>query len=136
MSVAFRQAVERSIVRQAVIDLLAISPLSVNDGAYESGEETLRLSRDVDAIMSALFTTDEDTLVLIDGRFVVLVYGNDGHDVISDYTASLEKDLQGALRLADEIEAGRFDIVALAPALVKQGAASQAYDVDTGALPG
>lgn len=68
-----------------------------------------------------MFTTDEDYLFVYDpkqpdeddaedGRadankigWIWFIYGNDGHDVVSDYTTNLEKVLQGATALAEEL---------------------------------
>lgn len=59
--------------------------LGVDDG----GEVTVENSIDKVEITEALFTVDEDRLLLYrDGRQVgafLLVYGNDGWDVIADY---------------------------------------------------
>jgi hypothetical protein len=82
----------------------------VNDGE----ETTVHHSRDASAIEAALFTTDEDYIyVYIDDEdpidlrpdyWVRLVYGNDGWDVISDYSVTLEKHLSEAHALATHYE--------------------------------
>ncbi|WP_234053660.1 MULTISPECIES: hypothetical protein [unclassified Xanthobacter] len=61
--------------------------VSVNDGE----DWVVKRSKDRSAILAALFTTDEDTIMLRsdDGRKVGwfrLIYGNDGYDVVSDYS--------------------------------------------------
>lgn len=100
-----RQRVEQTISLAAAKALLnAGYLLGVNDGE----ETTLRYSRDIEAVKQALFTTDEDYLLVWDDAdqddplnaaanddprpdyWVRLVYGNDGWDVISDYSVSLE----------------------------------------------
>lgn len=62
------------------------------------------------AIMDGLMSTDEDTLAVYsrDGGgdwkrtgSVLLIYGNDGHDVIADYSVVLGHLLEGANALAD-----------------------------------
>lgn len=94
--VARRQNVELAILRATVNALLKNGfTLSVFDG-----EEDLLIkgesegSKDKKAIFDALFNTDEDYLnAWKDGRifgWVRFVYGNDGWDVISDYTTNLE----------------------------------------------
>ena len=119
-----RQAIEKAIATAAVDQLLAAGfRLGVNDGE----EITIRQSTDKAAIMAALFTTDEDWLLVwdkgsVDGEpvwnghgaptskrtghdhWVRFVYGNDGFDVISDYTVSLEEHLTNATAKADEYE--------------------------------
>lgn len=89
-------SIERTIVRRLVDDFLANGAvLGVNDGE----EITLARSADANAVMKALFTTDEDyLLVWANGDhfnpnatgWVRLVYGNDGEDVVCDYTTNLE----------------------------------------------
>jgi hypothetical protein len=57
MNFKLRRAIERSIIRCIVRDVLAAGhEISVYDGE----EVTLTSSRDQRAIMAALFTTDED----------------------------------------------------------------------------
>lgn len=62
--------------------------VSVNDGE----EWVLKRSDDFKAIMEAMFSTDEDDLIVRDknGKKVVsiaLFYGNNGWDVVSDWSA-------------------------------------------------
>lgn len=105
MSVKMRQEVERKIAK-AVIDS------AIQAGYYidvDDREETvLRSSRDADAVLSAMFTTDEDKLYLSHQEndvsyegWVYFVYGNDGWDVVNDYTTNLEPIMTEANRLAD-----------------------------------
>lgn len=109
-----RQRVERSIARRVILDALRAGyTLSVFDGE----EATLLYSDDSKSILKALFTTDEDWLLFhnadndrkLDTRgippndgWVQFVYGNDGYDVISNYTINLERVLTGAFALADK----------------------------------
>jgi hypothetical protein len=65
----------------------------------------LQKSRDIVAITKAMFSTDEDRLLLDnnDGKrcgWVYLVWGN-GADIISDYTTNLEDVLKPAQAIAD-----------------------------------
>jgi len=59
-----------------------------------------------------MFTTDDDCLIVVkDGKpfgWIQFIYGNDGYDVISDYTGGkdFEADLKSALDEADRCEAG------------------------------
>jgi hypothetical protein len=58
---------------------------------YDGGEWTVKKSAKYSEIMNALFTTDSDVLQIRNaqgesmGRFD-LIYGNDGFDVVADYT--------------------------------------------------
>lgn len=87
---AKRIMTERRICSALIKQVLADGhALSVFDGE----EWTVDNSRDAAVIRHALFTTDGDELVVSDlakkriGWFS-LIYGNDGYDVISDYTAN------------------------------------------------
>jgi hypothetical protein len=97
MSVKMRQLVEREIAHQVIVDLLKAGyRLGVNNGE----ETTIHHSKNVREIESELFTTDEDyILVYVKGTdpkdirpdyWVRLIYGNDGWDVINDYSVHLE----------------------------------------------
>lgn len=104
------QTIEKRIVRITILNILAAGfSISVNDGE----EETLTNSTDPDAIFAAMFTTDEDSLLVGHnpsrpefGHFAMVrfIYGNDGWDVINDYSTSLEKILKPVIDLADRIE--------------------------------
>lgn len=84
--------------------------ISVNDG-----EDTiLKRSSSLHDIMCNLRSTEDgDTFIIHAGDrqtdkplgWVQLIYGNDGHDVISDYTTNLETLLEGVNRYADNIAA-------------------------------
>jgi hypothetical protein len=106
MNVQARIAVERSIVKEVIKAALAAGYLlTVNDGE----EDTLIASDKSSAIVSAMFTTDEDRLWFVDKTtrnkigWVYFIYGNDGYDVINDYTTNLEEVLASANHLADEL---------------------------------
>lgn len=111
-AVRARQAIEKRIAVAAIDQLLAAG---FSLGVYDGEEITIHHSKDKKAIVKALFTTDEDRIFVYfddtnpnDTRpnaWVYLVYGNDGYDVISDYTVNLEEHLTAARALADEIEA-------------------------------
>lgn len=104
-SVRRRQRTEETLVLATAITLLdAGFLLGVNDGE----EVTVKWSRNIKAIQKALFTTDEDYLYVYtdadqddplnverDERpdyWVRFVYGNDGWDVISDYSSAEDLD--------------------------------------------
>jgi len=75
-----------ALIKQVLADGHALS-------VFDSEEWTVKSSRDEKLIRAALFTTDGDELVVRDldnkrlGWFQ-LTYGNDGYDVIGDYTAN------------------------------------------------
>lgn len=94
MSAAPRRYVERLIARRLIADLLRANySISVNDGE----ETTVARSVHAQRIFAAMCTTDEDSLIIYrtvsrTERFgwIKIVYGNDGVDMISDYTTNLE----------------------------------------------
>ena len=92
-SIKRRIEVERKIVKRTVSALLEAGfVLSVFDGE----EESAKTGTDYKMLHDALMETDEDYLfVWQDGEkqrfgWVKFVYGNDGPDVINDYTTNLE----------------------------------------------
>jgi hypothetical protein len=101
MSVKLRQELERKIVTRVIKDGIAAG---FTIDVYDGEEFVLKGSTDVKKILSVMFTTDEDSLYLkkygIAG-WVAFIYGNDGHDVIHDYSTNLEDVLKGAEELAD-----------------------------------
>jgi len=109
MSVKLRQELERRIVTQVIESALAAGyQLSVDDGE----EITVKRSIDKEKVLTAMFTTDEDRLWFhkpedkgtVDARFgwVYFIYGNDGYDVVNDYTTNLEEVMKEANALADK----------------------------------
>lgn len=111
MTVKFRQHIERKIARATIKALLnAGFTLGVNDGE----ETVLRRCTDPKTILAAMFSTDEDYLLVYEGAAaggkkppqiggVRFIYGNDGWDVISDYTLNLEEALKPVCALSDRI---------------------------------
>lgn len=102
------QQVERRIMKRCVKELLAAGyQLSVFDGE----EITVRRSTDRKAILAAMRTTDDDYLYVYQGAdkkigWVRFVYGNDGPDVICDYTTNLEAALKPVNDYATTFEDG------------------------------
>lgn len=116
-----RVTVERAIVRRAAQDLLAAGfQLRVWNG---EGYECAR-TPDLAVVMSAIMASDQEELCVLEAPVpahlstpgtvhdtwayvgsVCMVYGNDGYDVISDNSASVEEYLEGATELANELEA-------------------------------
>ena len=113
MNPSIRMGIEQKIIGRAVADIL-------NKGyrisLYDGGEFTVKRSTDLNLILNATQTTDRDMLKVYEGDSligtIILIYGNDGHDVIADYSLSLEEVLKGASLLADELadEDHEFDI--------------------------
>lgn len=106
MSVKMRQEVERKIAEATVNSLLQAGfAISVDNGG---NEYELASSKDSAAILAAMFLCDEDRLYTHrDGEsdpfgWVYFVYGNDGWDVINDYTVNLEQYVGDGSK-ADEI---------------------------------
>lgn len=108
---ARRIRTEGKIARKIVSTFLAKGLLvSVNDGE----EWTVKRSASKDEIVGALFSTDEDILRAYrpDGSsigMVYLVYGNDGYDVVNDYTTSpaMEEIMDGTINpYCNQLEVG------------------------------
>jgi hypothetical protein len=99
------RGLEEQIAKAAIEELLSAGyALGVNDGE----ETTITNSTDKDAVLKAMFTTDEDLLLAYkDGKqvgWVRFVYGNSGYDVINDHTMNLEPALVKTTALADEYD--------------------------------
>lgn len=98
MSVKARIKLETEIVTKAIDCLLKAGyALRVNDGEVTTTPRTT----DRDVLLKAIQTTDEDYLYVYKSvaaepkiGWVRLTYGNDGWDVISDYTTNLEEALK------------------------------------------
>jgi len=107
MNVEQRQKIEKKIARKFVKVALANGyTISVDNGGDECELEN---STDLRKIMAAMFATDEEHLLLTkDGKrvgWVYFVYGNDGWDVIADYTTNLESLMPEVDKLADRYAA-------------------------------
>jgi hypothetical protein len=103
-----RQRIERSIARRFILDALAAGyTIRVNDGTDDVAEEHGPFNK-VRDVLAAMFTVDQEHLILCrDGKrcgWVQFVYGNDGNDVIADYTTNLEPLMAGANALADKYD--------------------------------
>lgn len=98
----YPDSLERRIVRAAIHEFIGAGfRLDVNDGE----ETTLRDSTNGQTILAAMFSTDEDYLIVRkDGKhvgWVRFIYGN-GCDVISDYTMSVESFLTEANAISNQ----------------------------------
>lgn len=109
MNVAVRQRIEREIAEAFITQVLAAGySVSVND----CEETTLENSTDKAAILGAMFTTDDDRLYVHRANEVYpahfgwawFVYGNDGFDVISDYSTNLEPLMTAANKKSESWE--------------------------------
>jgi hypothetical protein len=103
MSVKMRQEVERKIATALVKEALAAGyTITVDYGDGETG----KLSS-LKAILKGMFQGDEDRLHMYNPTndqyigWVYFVYGNDGYDVISDYTVNLEPIMGPANKISD-----------------------------------
>jgi hypothetical protein len=105
MTVAIRESVERRVIRAAVQGLLAAG---YEVSVYDEEDESERAAK-LNATMQKIMTTDEDYLFVYrpgateKTGWVRLVYGNDGWNVINDYTTNLEEELKKANEVADKL---------------------------------
>lgn len=76
-----------ALIKAAIADGYSIS-------VYDGDAYHIKKSTDMGNIIDALFSVDEEYLHLAkegsSGGVVMLVYGNDGWDVIADYTGGVE----------------------------------------------
>jgi len=105
MKLETRIAIEQKIVRRVVKDALAAGYVV---SVFDSEEWTVKRSGSYTKIHDALFSTDEDTIRLRDKDgndlgIVRFIYGNEGYDVIADYSVSLEEFMKGANEYADKL---------------------------------
>jgi len=102
MTIQQRQKIERKVVR-------AILAKAKKEGyaiAIDNGEERIRLSGTIKSMLEQCFSVDEEAIILKkDGKrsTIFLVYGNSGHDVITDYSTSLEEFLAPIEALCQKI---------------------------------
>lgn len=105
MSVKMRQEVERKIATKVIDDALAAGYALNTD--ISDGPELASPTSDRKTIIDSMFLGDKDRLLFYkkDGKdpigWVYFIYGNDGWDVISDYTVNLEEILKGANVIVD-----------------------------------
>jgi hypothetical protein len=104
MNVKLRQSIERRIARRLVSDILAAGHAISIDETQEHP------SANRTEILGNLFQMDEDQIHVHRAgeakpfAWVFLVYGNDGWDVISDYTTNIEALVSGANAAAEKLE--------------------------------
>ncbi len=103
MSVKMRQEVERKIAKAFIKQAIAAG----YEIAVNNGEEETKAFDNVATVLKAMFLTDEDYLIVFNGKdgerfgWVRFIYGNDGWDVISDYTTNLEHVMSEAKKISD-----------------------------------
>ncbi len=106
--VAKRQAIEKKIARRLIREALKAGLfISVHNGE----ELVIKRSRSVTAILDVMFSVDEEKLFFYSSLtslrigIVFLVYGNDGWDVINDYSvnATLDPIMAEVGKLQDRI---------------------------------
>lgn len=103
-----RMAVEQDIVTRTV-DALIAAGYSVRESESEHGtrDETLDILFDLDIALlsvSKTDTTESPVSDLVDVGWIQFVFGNDGYDVISDYTTNLESVLAPINAYAETLE--------------------------------
>lgn len=103
-----RIAIEKAIAAQIVNELIEHGfILSINNGGDDF---EIDFTNDSSKVIAAMFATDEDTICAINNEkkinqcHVWLVYGNDGYDVISDYSVKLEPYMIKTMNLAADCE--------------------------------
>lgn len=106
MTVQQRQDIERKIV-EAVIDQLLESGFYININNGGDADEFRIPTADKKRIMDTLFATNAETIWASQPGtdkafgFVEFVYGNDGWDVIANYSTRLELYLTKAQKISD-----------------------------------
>lgn len=102
-AVKARQRIEIHIAH-ALLTAAIAQGFTVRVSQGDADMEPMRST--VDEAMADLFACDDDRMyVFRDGKrvgWVYLVYGNDGWDVISDYTTNLESLMEGEVQRLQE----------------------------------
>lgn len=101
-AVQARQEIERAIAARVIESAIAQGcTIDVNDGE----ETVLKRGNDLKTVLNAMFETDDEWLIIrMNGHkigWVRLIYGNDGWDVVNDYTTNLEPIMTEANALID-----------------------------------
>ncbi|MBY0525566.1 MAG: hypothetical protein K2R98_19330 [Gemmataceae bacterium] len=107
MSVNMRRMVEKRIARRLILDAIQAGySININNGG--DSWELPTPSVKVTDILKAMFATDDEHLIFYkDGKragWVWFVYGNDGWDVISDYSMNLEHIMAGANKVSEHYQ--------------------------------
>jgi hypothetical protein len=109
MSVRMRQEIERKIAIALInAAIKAGYKISVNNGGEDNEIEP---TTDAAKVLKAMFATDDEYLLFFKGSakqhfaWAWFVYGNDGYDVISDYTTNIEHLMPEPNLIADYYDA-------------------------------
>lgn len=115
VSVRPRARIELAIVNQLLLDaannqfILEVEDMEDEDGTVKDHIFNLDMARvyvrkvvDLHANKSG-----KNTVISVHG-WILLVLGNSGYDIISDYTTNLEEFLKNCNALADKFENGMF----------------------------
>jgi hypothetical protein len=112
MQTEFRIKVERYIVTKVVDAAIAAGYKLTVDEHTEEGfmerDKLLALLFDLDEARLLLFMPTAQTVNDLVHGWVIFVFGNDGWDVISDYTTGIELFLQDINKVSVEIGDGKF----------------------------
>ncbi len=123
MSVAVRQAIERAIASEfvrAALDkglIIGVDNGDNSGGATFAGDAYEYVGTSYGRTLEAMFLTDDERVYVIKPGakrpfgWVKFVYGNEGTDVISDYSTNISGVVRSAEALATLIESGKFGIV-------------------------
>lgn len=109
--VRVRRLIERAIVRKTAQALIAAGwHITIDNGGDD--DEDIHCDQNIDKVMAECMATDEEHFLLskTPGKpsdtyagVVFFVYGNSGHDVMSNWTTNLEADLKPANDYADQL---------------------------------
>lgn len=106
----FRQMIERRVVRRVVSRLLDAGYLIEVDDPDVGPENKPTLHETLKDVVPHLFLMDDDRIWVHEKTYrsaigwVYFVYGNDGWDVINDYTTNLEDVMKPVNDHADKLE--------------------------------
>lgn len=108
--IAKRQRIERKVCSKVIRDAL-VAGFSIS--VYDGEATVLRKATSLKPILKAMFSVDDERLYFYAGQerhegSVLFVYGNDGCDVIADYSAKdgseLQKLLEAAMDWASDLD--------------------------------
>ena len=105
MGIKTRSELERLIVRKVVSAAVKEGYTFVIDNGGDSDENVK--TEGVEPTLNEMLQTDQEKLIFVkDGKrvgWVYFVYGNDGWDVINNYTVNLNKILDPVLDYAESL---------------------------------
>ena len=106
------EIVRRQRMERAVISALVKAGLEAgySIGVHNGEELVLNRSTSYKAVMAAIMSVDEEHIFFFNAEtgkrvgWVFLVYGNDGWDVICDYTTNLEAIMKRPNKVSDRLQ--------------------------------